>query len=82
MILYFLNFEVSHLAYLGRKVARAYQSIRNPQDLFQEEGAEKMFIFRYLWRNCNNVSVCVANTNLLRHFPGISLLAVNLQMNY
>lgn len=77
MILYFSNFEVSDLAFL-RKVAQAAQPIRNPQGIFQEEGVEKMFIFRHLWRNCKNVSACVANTNLLRHFPGISLFAVNL----
>lgn len=78
MILYFLNFEVNDLAYLGRKLAVAYQSIRNPQDIFQGEGAEKMFIFRYSWRNCKNVPVCAANTDLLNHFPVIFLFAINL----
>lgn len=48
MILYFSNFEVSDLVYLGRKVAQAYQAIGNPQNIFQGEGAGKMFIFRYL----------------------------------
>jgi len=78
MILYFLNFEVSDLAYLRRKLALAYQSIRNPQDMYQGEGAEKMFIFRYSWRNSNNVPVSAANTDLLNHFPVISLFAMNL----
>lgn len=78
MILYFPNFKVSDLACLRREVAQAYQKIRNPQDIFQGEGAEKRFIFRHLWRNWRNVSACVANTNLLRHFPGISLFEVNL----
>lgn len=78
MILYFSNFEVSDVVCLERKVVQVYQPIRNPQGIFQGEGVEKMFIFRHLWRNCKNVSACVANTNLLRHFPGISLFAVNL----
>lgn len=78
MILYLSNCEMRDLAYLGRKVGQSYQPIRNPQDIFQGEGAEKMFIFRHLWRNCKNVSACVANTNLPRHFPGISRFAVNL----
>lgn len=78
MILYFSYIEVSDLAHLGGKVPQAYQPIGNPQDIFQGEGAEKMFIFRYLWRNRKNVSACVANTNLLRHFPGIPLFAVDI----
>lgn len=72
MILYFSHFEVNDLAYLEGKVAQAHQPIRNPQDIFQGEGAQKMFIFKYLGRNCKNVSAFV-----LRHFPGISLFAVN-----
>lgn len=78
MILQFLNFEVNVLACWERKLALAYRSIRNSQDMFQREGAEKMFIFRYSWRNCKNVPVCTANTDVLNHFPVISLFAVNL----
>lgn len=82
MILYFSHFEVSDLAYLGRKVAQAHQPIRNPQDIFQGEGAEKMLIFKYLGRNCKNVSACVANTNLLRHFPVCSELINELLIGF